>query len=96
MRREHFVSEPARENLRMENDLLKYELIYLRQRVEALQVQLTAKPDPVPPEVLERHALAEKDLLWMLHRIDRSPVGWLVRRRGGFRNLWKRWIEDAE
>ncbi len=104
MRREHFVPEPARANLRMENDLLKYEVLYLRRRVAALQTELAERPEPVPePEVVvvpaepsPRLIAAEKDLMWLLRRLDSPPLGWVARRRSGFRNLRHRWIEGAE
>jgi hypothetical protein len=36
---------------------------------------------------------ARKDLRWVLRRIDSSPIGWLVRRRPGFRRLYEDWGE---
>lgn len=95
MRREHFVADADAANLRMENDLLKYELVHLRARLTALEAVLAAQPE-LEAERLARLRAAERDLVWLLRKLAAPPFGWLARSRQGFRTLWGRWIEPAE
>ena len=41
--------------------------------------------------VEEKHRLAEEDLRWLLRRLDESPLGFLLRRKQGFRTLLSRY-----
>ena len=95
MRREHFVPDPAVADLRMENDLLKYELIHLQARLASLEELLAQQPE-LEAEQLARLRSAERDLVWLLRKLNSPPLGFISRSRAGFRNLWQRWIEPAE
>ena len=41
--------------------------------------------------VEETHRQAEEDLRWLLRRLDESPLGFLLRRKQGFRTLLSRY-----
>lgn len=45
----------------------------------------------VPAAELETLQRARKDLRWLLKRLGRGPIGWIVRRREGFRRLEQDW-----
>jgi hypothetical protein len=96
MRREDFVSEPDPTQLRMENDLLQHEITYLRSELRQAQERLDAEGPEIDPAVAEELAEARKDLRWLLRRLDAPPIGWLVRRRSGFQNLWSRWMDESD
>jgi len=84
--------------LQMENDLLALEVESLRGRLEEgdddLEVldQITLARSEV-----ERLRRADRDLRWLLTRLGTGPLGWLLRRRRGYRRLAERHLpEDLE
>ncbi len=95
MRREHFVPDPGVADLRMENDLLKYELVHLQARLASLEELLAERPE-LEAEKLARLRAAEKDLVWLLRKLNSPPLGFIARSRAGFRSLWERWIGPEE
>jgi len=38
---------------------------------------------------------AQRDLIWLLRRLSRPPLGWVMARRAGFRKLQQRWREQC-
>ena len=84
------------EALQMENDLLAMEVAALRAELSSGK----AEPDDpsalvISTERLERLQRAERDLKRLLRRLGSGPQGWLVRRWRGFRNLERRYPDEA-
>ena len=109
MRPDEFVVELDAQDLRVENDLLMHEVAYLRGRinylegrskslgdVQAAERAKTHQVEELLAQVKKEKAAATKDLLWLLAKLDNSPIGWIVRRRSGFRNLAQRWGTDQQ
>lgn len=107
MRRDEFIVELDAKDLRVENDLLIHEVAYLRGLVNNLQEQVNAASDRHKAErsaaeaarkslavASKDLATAKKDIAWILERLDRSPIGWIIRRRTGFQKLAARWSDD--
>jgi len=94
--REHEERQALIEALQMENDLLSMEVAALRAELTSGRVE----PDdpaarPIAAERLERLQRAERDLKRLLRRLGSGPQGWLLRRRRGFRNLERRYPDEA-
>jgi len=78
-----------------------------RRRAERLQTELqvlrTAPPGrAVPPgKVLVDEAAyedlrrAKRDLVRLLRRLGRPPLGWVLRRQKGYRHLRERWLREG-
>lgn len=49
-------------------------------------------PGPDPGAPAGRPFRAERDLVWLLRRLEKPPLGWLLTRRKGFRKLRDRWL----
>lgn len=75
------------ESLEMENDLLALEVASLRRGAADVE-------HPMAAERLARLEQAEKDLHWLLRRLGTGPLGWLARRRTGYRRLAARHLGD--
>lgn len=84
------------DRLRMENELLAFEVLYLKSRIAEYDrtgaTPITTHETAVSEQSLQRYEDALKDLRWILRRIDRSPLGWVLRRRSGFASLKDRWL----
>jgi hypothetical protein len=92
-------------SLAMENDLLRYEIRHLRGRLEAQGKEITSLQSGAPPAsdrtnardapgvVTERERRTRNDLVWLLRRLDRSPLRWLYSRRKGFVALRERYLD---
>jgi hypothetical protein len=73
---------------------LQDEVAHLRGVIAEERSALAAKA------VLERDRYEElrtahRDLIWLLRRLSKPPLGWVMTRRGGFRKLMKRWREES-
>jgi len=96
MRREDFVFEIDPAALQMENELLLHEVAHLKSKIRLLEAGSDPAPSDADSDVSSELAMAKKDLRWMLTRLDAPPIGWLLRRRSGFQNLWSRWMESPD
>lgn len=68
------------------------------QRAEATQRQLEqqlgdARKNTISPDERARLKLAYKDLVLLLNRISKSPIGRVLRQRPAFRELESRYLE---
>jgi len=66
-------------------------------RRESRPVQIAAsEPSPIvlplPAGGSEDPRRAQWDLVWLLRRLEKPPLGWVLSRRKGFRNLRDRWL----
>lgn len=77
-------------SLVMENELLRYEVVHLRARLAAAE-KAVAKSAGAPREE-KVDDTARADLVWLLERLDRSPAGYLLRTRNGFRALRDKYL----
>jgi hypothetical protein len=80
--------------LQMENDLLSLE-------IEALRARLAGETDAEHPDAvlvdgerLRRLEAAQRDLKWLLERLGTGPIGFIVRRRRGYRRLIERHLTE--
>ncbi len=101
MQPEDFVFDSAATQLRMENDLLNHQVVFLENELAHTKERLAAAQDGAATAVESSDAATElaqakKDLRWLLTRLDKPPVGWVTRRRSGFRNLWGRWMDGTD
>jgi hypothetical protein len=79
--------------LRMENELLAFEVRFLRSRLGWTGRRAVA------PGSLSRLAHleeAERDLVLLLRRMGRGPLGRVFRTRGNFRTLEQRYLHSPE
>ncbi len=74
--------------LRLENELLAYENQYLTSRIAEMERE--ADRLRVVEEQVEVYRVAYHDLRWLLRRLSSSPVGPLLRRWRGWRQLQER------
>lgn len=96
--------------LAMENDLLRYEIRHLRGRLDAQRKQIEAeagrKPGATsPPQpgasagtvdaAVERERRTRNDLVWLLRRLEGSPLRWFYSRRPGFVALRDRYLGES-
>lgn len=88
--------------LTMENELLRYEVRHLRARLEGAEQELrraersdddasSLATAPITEPGGER---ASEDLVWLLQRLNTSPLGFALRRQSGFRTLLQRHLGD--
>lgn len=84
------------DKLRMENELLTFEVEYLRNVVaekgRSGRQAAAGNALEISSEEKEELNQARSDLRWVLRRLDRSPIGWILRRRQGFASLTNRWL----
>ncbi|MBN2114838.1 MAG: glycosyltransferase family 4 protein [Acidimicrobiia bacterium] len=80
-----------------------------KRQVQELRAQLLARPPGVgagaggaPPgkvlldqEGYEELRQAKRDLVRLLRRLGRPPLGWLLRRQSGYRRLRQRWLREG-
>lgn len=81
---------------------------YQRQ-VQELRAQLLARPPGVVPAAVsappgkvlvdqqgyEELRQAKRDLVRLLRRLGRPPLGWVLRRQAGYRRLRQRWLREG-
>ena len=81
------------EALQMENDLLGTEVAALRAELASGRRE---EEDPsarrISVERYERLTRAERDLKWLLRRLGGGTMGWVLRRRRGYRVLEERYL----
>ncbi len=79
--------------LRMENELLAFEVSFLKARMAG-----TGKRTGSPSSLSRVSHLeeAEQDLVLLLRRMGNSPLGPLLRRRRSFRTLEERYLDVPE
>jgi hypothetical protein len=93
------------ERIRRERDEYRSQVDHLRTELAARPVSAPF-PGPVagavpPGKVLvdhERHEelrQAQRDLVRLLRRLGRPPLGWVLRRQKGYRRLRKRWLREG-
>lgn len=96
--------------LAMENELLRYEVSHLRSvMAESKEAQARlakrmrrlkrAGRTPFSPEEValqKRNQEAYDDLVWLLGRLDASPVGPVLRRIKGYQTLRRRYLDSGE
>ncbi len=76
--------------LRMENELLAFEVSFLKARISGTRnFSGSAQTSLGRVSQLEE---AEQDLVLLLRRLGNSPAGPLLRRRGSFRTLEERYL----
>ena len=92
------------ERVRRERDELRAQVDHLRTKLEA---RPAAAPDPalaapVPPgkvlvsqEAYEELRQARRDLVRLLRRLGRPPLGWVIGRQKGYRRLRRRWLREG-
>jgi hypothetical protein len=89
------------ERTRRERDEYRGQLDHLRTGLQAP----SAAPAPVasaPPgkvlvdqEAHEQLRQAKRDLVRLLRRLGRPPIGWALRRQKGYRRLRQRWLREG-
>ena len=78
--------------LRMENELLAFEVRFLKARLGGSAEGLGSLASLSRVTYLEE---AEQDLVLLLKRLNSSPLGPLVRRRKNFRTLEERYLHSS-
>lgn len=95
------VTADELETLQMENELLRYEVEHLRARLAEHEAAVATRPaEPRPSQAQApadvRAQEAERDLVWLLQRLDETPLlGQALRRRAGFRALHDRYVDPG-
>jgi hypothetical protein len=88
--RDDFYTPTDIDALRMENELLAFEVRYLKtQLAEAKRLESRLSESE---HSAARSKRAEQDLVLLLRRLGSSPLGWLFRLRPAFRTLEKRYL----
>ena len=93
MPEDDFYTPIDKDALRMENELLAFEVSFLRAR---LGWPSTGAGSSNSLSGLARLEEAEQDLVLLLRRLANSPVGPLLRRRKSFRILEERYLHVSE
>ena len=91
MSKDDFYTPTDIDALRMENELLAFEVRFLKAQLaetERLKARLAEAENSI--ERLER---AERDFVLLLRRLADSPFGWFLRLRRGFRNLEQQYLD---
>ena len=107
MSKDDFYKPTDIDALRMENELLTFEVRFLKtQLTEAEQLrsrlaEAEQEAEQLRSRLAEAEQLssrlakserAEQDLVLLLRRLANSPLGWFFRRRKGFRVLEQRYL----
>ncbi len=109
MSKDDFYTPTDADALRMENELLAFEVRFLKARLaetERLESQLEETRKRLEEskhsvsqleDRLAKAERAEQDLVLLLRRLANSPLGWFFVRREGFRVLKQRYLgaDDA-
>jgi hypothetical protein len=85
--KDEFYTPTDIDALRMENELLAFEVRFLKAQL--------AEPERSPKQLEERLARlerAETDLVLLLRRLANSPLGWFFRLWPGFQTLEQRYL----
>lgn len=73
---------------------LQDEVAHLRGVISEERAALAAKA-VLERERYEELRTAHRDLIWLLRRLAKPPLGWVMTRRKGFRKLMRRWREES-
>jgi hypothetical protein len=73
---------------------LQDEVEHLRGVIAEERSSLTSKA-VLERDRYEQLRTAQRDLVWLLRKLSRPPLGWLMARRPGFRKLQVRWREEC-
>ncbi len=104
MSKDDFYTPTDADALRMENELLAFEVRFLKTRLaETERLESRLKESEARLEESERSVArlrdrlaeaerAEQDLILLLRRLSNSPLGWLLERRRAFRTLKQRYL----
>ena len=99
MSREDFYTPTDIDALRMENELLAFEVRFLKAQLaetERLKSQLEEcerSKAELRRQLEEESGNAKKDLALLLRRLGSSPLGPLFRTRSSFRTLERRYLD---
>lgn len=88
MHEDDFFEPTEAGRLSRENDLLRLEVQHLR------ATRSPQFPSATGATVASGGGEAENDLIWLLRRLDESPLGGVFRRRAGFASLLSKWLPD--
>jgi hypothetical protein len=92
--RDDFYAPTDLDMLRMENELLAFEVRFLRAH---LGLGVARRPGSLAsPARLSYLEEAERDLVLLLRRMSASPLGPVLRVSGSFRTLVKRYLDTPE
>ena len=94
MPNEDFYTPTDIDALRMENELLSFEVRFLKAQIAQTE-RLKARLSECEHQ-LERSEQVEKDLVLLLRRLINSPLGWLFRSRRSFRTLEQRYLWNSK
>ncbi len=105
MPRDDFYTPTDTDALRMENELLTFEVRFLKAQLSAREAehersaaQLRSRleeSEHSAAQLRDRLAEAEsakQDLVLLLRRLRNSPLGWFLRLKQNFRNLEQRYL----
>jgi hypothetical protein len=73
---------------------LRDEVDHLRGVIAEERASLAAKA-VLERERYEELRTAHRDLIWLLRRLSRPPLGWVMARRPGFRKLLTHWGKEC-
>lgn len=82
-----FYTPTDTDKLRMENDLLTLQARFLKAQLAA-----STPHEPIDSETISQLQEAERDLIYLMRRLSRPPLGWIMRLRPGFRVLQNRYL----
>jgi hypothetical protein len=95
--RDDFYTPTDMDALRMENELLTFEVRFLKAQLgdERSAAQLKNRleeSERSAAQLRDRAERAERDLALLLRRLANSPLGWLFRLSQNFRTLEQRYL----
>lgn len=93
MPEDDFYTPTDMDALRMENELLAFEVSFLKAQRSGAGKRVGSSTSLSRISHLEE---AEQDLVLLLRRIDASPLGLLARTRINFRKLKRRYLESGD
>ena len=94
MPKDDFYTPTDIDALQMENELLAFEIRFLKAQLADLQrlkKSHLAETQRLESR-LEASERAEKDLVLLLSRLTNSPLGWLFKFKRGFRTLEQKYL----
>lgn len=89
------------DHTRRERDEYRSRADQLRTELQARQAAPSSRAAVPPGKVLidqqdhEELRQAKRDLVRLLRRLGRPPLGWVLRRQKGYRRLRQRWLREG-
>ena len=80
--------------LRMENELLTFEVRFLKAQLSSREVEFVKLKQAQSSREVEKLKRAEQDLVLLLNRLANSPLGWFFRHKENFRVLEQRYLDN--